>query len=243
MTNKAMIAIPALNEASTIGTVIRDSLRLGLPVIVINDGSSDGTGEVARAAGADVIDLDRNRGVGFARRTAYRFAVTNGFDTVVECDADGQHPTADIERLLDALRSTGPDLVLGSRFIESGQTRDRPSFSHRLAMKALSKVASRANGCLITDSTSGFRAVREPLVSVLSSHMPDHYLGDTFEVLVAAGRAGYDVVELPVEMSARKHGSSSATTLQATSAVARVLLNVARKRIPEFPPRQVTHLS
>ena len=238
MTRNSMIAIPALNEVGTIGSVVHDSLLLGLPVIVINDGSTDGTGEAARAEGATVIDLDRNHGVGYARRAAYRFAVDNGFDTVVECDADGQHPVADIERLLDALESTEAHLVLGSRFMELEQSDADPGFTRRMAMTNLSHIASRAVGSPITDSTSGFRAIRQPLVTALSEHMPDHYLGDTFEVLVAAGRAGYDVLELPVTMAPRQLGSSSASTLQASTAVARVLTNAMLNRLPRLPAQR-----
>jgi len=238
MTRNAMIAIPALNEVGTIESVVYDSLLLGLPVIVVNDGSTDGTGEAARAAGATVIDLDRNHGVGYARRAAYRFAVDNGLDTVVECDADGQHPVADIERLLDALENTGAHLVLGSRFMELEQSDADPGFTRRVAMMTLSQVASRAVGARITDSTSGFRAIRQPLVAALAENMPNHYLGDTFEVLVAAGRAGYGVLELPVRMAPRQLGSSSASTLQASSAVARVLLNAVLNRVPRLPTQR-----
>ncbi|MBL6620874.1 MAG: glycosyltransferase family 2 protein [Ilumatobacteraceae bacterium] len=235
MTPRVLIAIPAHNEAATIVEVVTSARSHGHPVLVVDDGSSDATGDLARRSGATVITLETNLGVGAARRRAHRYAVEHEFDIVVECDADGQHPTEDIPRLLDELARSGADLVIGSRF------KDRVSGSiplvRRLVMWLLSLVATRASGSRVTDSTSGFRAVRRPLIDAFAKSLPDHFLGDTFEIVVATGRAGYRVSECSVLMSNRVHGRATASSLQSVGLTMRALVNAIVLRQPRLQPR------
>ena len=224
MPERTLVAIPAFNEARSVGLVVEEALAHGHEVIVVDDGSTDTTADVARAAGARVIQLPINLGVGGARRCAYRFAVQHGYSSVVDCDADGQHPVPQIHNLVRVADELALDLLVGSRFASpEGQHLEQRRL-RRFAMWALARSASRATGSRITDSTSGFRVVREPLLSALAERLPAYYLGDTYEAIVAAGRAGYRVGEAAVEMSGRWYGESSASTRQATRFVLRAFL-------------------
>ena len=101
MSDKPLVLIPALNEQATIRDVVLGVIDHGFDVVVINDGSGDNTAEVARAAGATVLNLRVNLGVGGALRCGFRYAVNNGYHAVVQCDADGQHPISHIQKLID----------------------------------------------------------------------------------------------------------------------------------------------
>ena len=235
MTPRVLIAIPAHNEAETIVEVVTSVGTHGHPILVVDDGSRDATGDLARESGATVITLGANLGVGAARRCAHRYALENGFDIVVECDADGQHPANAIPQLIEELMRSDADLMIGSRF-KDGNHSSTPKI-RRLAMGLLSKTATRATGTRITDSTSGFRAVRRPLVDHFAELLPDHFLGDTFEIVVATGRAGYRVGECSVRMSDRTHGQATATALQSAGLTVRALINAIVFRKPLLPPR------
>jgi glycosyltransferase involved in cell wall biosynthesis len=237
MSGRVLVAIPAFNEARSVGRVVDEALSLGHDVLVVDDGSLDATAEVARAHGAKVVSLPINLGVGGARRCAYRYAVEHGYSSVVDCDADGQHPVTHIHRMLQIADEMSLDLLLGSRFASTGGVPFDQQRLRRFAMKILARSASRATGSTITDSTSGFRVVREPLLTVLAGRLPSYYLGDTYEAIVAAGRADYRVAETSVHMSERWYGESSASTGQAARFVLRAFLTGTLHLHEHFPDR------
>ncbi len=222
---RVLVLLPALNEEASVGVVAAAVLALGHDACVIDDGSTDATAERAAAVGAEVLRLPRNVGVGGALRCGFRYAVAAGYDVVVQVDADGQHDPAQIGGLLDAMDASGADMVVGSRFGPDG-----PSFAlgrtRQVAMRLLARRATRALGSEITDATSGFRAIRRPLLDGFAREYPSEYLGDTVEALVVAGRSGARVVEHPVTMSARATGVASAGALASTWYVMRVLLAI-----------------
>ena len=224
MTEQTLVAIPAFNEARSVGLVVAEALAHGHNVLVVDDGSTDTTADVARAGGARVIRLPINLGVGGARRCAYRFAVEHGYSSVVDCDADGQHPVAQIHNLVRIADDLALDLLVGSRFVSTDAQLIEQRRLRRVAMWTLARSASRATGSIVTDSTSGFRIVREPLLSVFAKQLPSYYLGDTYEAIVAAGRAGYRIGETAVEMNERWYGESTASTRQAARFVLRAFL-------------------
>lgn len=226
--------VPAYNEVRSIDAVVSSLRRLGLQVLVVDDGSSDGTGAQARRSGASVLALPTNLGVGGALRAGLRYARTQGFSAVVQCDGDGQHPAAAVQALLEG-RATGIDLLIGSRFTRGFASVQ--GLARRSAIRALARSASGAVGHPITDSTSGLRIIQEPLLSELAETMPPHYLGDTFEVVYAAGRAGYEVRELPVEMVARQHGSSTATAATAAKMTLRAIITAGLRVHQTLRPR------
>jgi len=218
-----VVIVPAYNEAPSVGSVVASLRAAGLPVIVVDDGSSDSTSAVARREGATVVTLPSNLGVGGALRAGIRLALQVGYRQVVQCDADGQHPVTEVQSLLAAQRQRPHDLHIGSRFTAPGSRR-RESAARRCAMGMLAMLASRSAGTPITDATSGLRVIRQPLLGELAQKLPRHYLGDTFEVIIATGRAGFSIAEHPVEMVERSHGTSSASTSAAVGLTLRALL-------------------
>jgi GT2 family glycosyltransferase len=236
----ALVVVPAYNEQSSVGDVVRRARATGLDVVVVDDGSSDATAEVATQAGAAVLRLPTNLGVGAALRTGFRLALRDGYARVVQCDGDGQHAPEEILRLLEVHRSRQVDLLIGSRFL-TGEAA-RPPAARRFAMRVLSRSASRAAGVPITDATSGFRVVSSPLLEEFAARLPNHYLGDTYEAVVAAGRAGFRIAEVPVPTIARSHGSSSASALAATTFTVRVLAVVGIRAHAPFRPARVSRI-
>lgn len=164
-----------------------------------------------------------NLGVGGALQSGFAFAVRHGFEAIVQLDADGQHPVGSIDTLISTANSSSADIVLGSRFLNSGSTM-QISKSRRAAMFILRIVASHACKTQISDSSSGFRLIRKPLLSHFAKSFPCHFLGDTFEALVISGRKNYKVVEIPAEFRDREFGQSSATSWASILLIFRALV-------------------
>lgn len=207
MQQRVLVAVPAWNESATIAQVIAE-VRDELPtadVLVVDDGSSDGTAEQARAAGAEVVSLPFNVGVGGAMRTAFLFARNNGYSAVVQVDADGQHIPAHIPLLLTGLDNHS--VVIGARFAGAGEYRVRGP--RKWAMRLLARTLSRVCRAPLTDTTSGFRAADARAIALFARHYPAEYLGDTVESLVIAARAGLAVTQVPVTMRPRQGGQAS----------------------------------
>lgn len=227
---KVLVVVPAYNEAANVGSVVRQ-LREHAPtvdVLVVDDGSSDGTSAVARLAGAKVATLPYNLGVGGAVRTGYRHALRGGYDAVVQVDGDGQHDPAQIWSLIACLSSA--DVVIGARFAGSGDYAVRGP--RQWAMSVLAHVMTWILGVRINDSTSGFRAAGPAAIRVYAQHYPTEYLGDTLETLVIAHKAGLTVAQVPVAMRPRLGGHPSRGILGSTIDLSRacvvVLLGLVR---------------
>ena len=223
--SEVLIVVPAYNESATIAQVVAGIHASGFQCVVIDDGSEDSTSLIAKNAGATVLTLPFNAGVGGALRCGFRYAVENSFAAVIQCDADGQHQSHHFCDLIHTANETGADFVLGSRFLSTENTLD-PHVVRRFAMWWLARVASRATGRKITDSTSGFRLIRRPLLDELAEHLPAYYLGDTFEALVVLGRAGYLVEEIGTAMAPRQSGVSSASNGRAIALIGKSLTTV-----------------
>ena len=220
-----LVVIPAFNEAKSIGQVVEQVKTFGFQTLVVDDGSIDQTADVAHQFGSHVVSLPLNSGVGGALRCGFRYAVENGFAAVIQCDADGQHLPHHLIDLVDATNRTDAHMMIGSRF-GSKNTTHEPSLLRRFAMWTLSKVAQRATKNTITDSTSGFRLILQPLLGELALNLPAYYLGDTFETVVVAGRAGYHVEEIGVAMAPRSHGTSSSGNFRSIVLIGKVLTTV-----------------
>jgi glycosyltransferase involved in cell wall biosynthesis len=220
-----LILIPAFNEESSIAEVVTEIKNLGFDALVINDGSIDRTSFEATGAGALVLDLPVNLGVGGALRTGFAYAVKHGYTSVVQIDGDGQHPTEQIAALITAAQSFNADIVIGSRFRSETPTME-VGFIRRFVMQVLAKSASSAANTQITDSTSGFRIIRGQLLNEFSQNFPAYYLGDTYEVLVSAGRAGYRVLEIEASITPRLNGVSTASPLASAKWTVKTLVTV-----------------
>jgi len=221
--DRLLAIVPAFNEEATVGHVVRSLLSLGHDVLVVNDGSIDQTPVYAAREGAVVLSLPVNLGVGGALRAGFRYAVEKNYQAVVQIDADGQHPVAQIGDLQRAAREHRAQLVIGSRFLSTASTL-KPSTARRVSMSLLAYICTYVAGTKLTDSTSGFRVICEPLLSAFSESFPDYYLGDTFEATVAAARAGYRITEVPAALAPRIHGESSASVIQSIRLIAKVLV-------------------
>ena len=150
-----LVVIPAWNEEAVLGAVLREIgevLGRSADVLIISDGSTDSTAQIARRAGVTVLDLPLNLGVGGAMRAGYLYAQRRGYDWVVQLDADGQHDPREIEDLLARARETGADLVIGARF--AGKGNYKVHGPRQWAMKVLSLILSRICRTTLTDTTS-----------------------------------------------------------------------------------------
>jgi glycosyltransferase involved in cell wall biosynthesis len=235
---RVLVVIPAYNEEASVGRVVRE-VREALPaatVVVVDDGSRDRTSEQAESAGATVLSLPFNLGVGGAMRTGFLYATRGDYDAVVQVDADGQHDPAAVPALLEGLRSA--NVVIGARFAGAGNYRVRGP--RRWAMRFLSSTLSRTAGTKLSDTTSGFRAADRRAVALFARSYPAEYLGDTVESLVIAVRAGLVVRQVPVMMRSRAGGAPSQSPFRATLYLGRAVLALAlamirrRDRLPDL---------
>ena len=224
MSEKVLVIVPAWNEQASIAKVISELKARGFDVLVVDDGSTDKTSFIARQNDAITIRLPFNLGVGGALRCGFKYAVQHGYNAVVQCDADGQHPVDHIDSLIATASQGNFHMVIGSRFLND-EGLMKLSFIRRLAMRILSRSASRACKTLITDATSGFRVIAAPLLNELAEKLPAYYLGDTYEALVSAGRAGYRVREIPAPLMEREHGKSSAHPVKAARLALKAILS------------------
>lgn len=220
---RTLIVVPALNEERSVGSVVAATRARGFDVCVVDDGSTDATSARAAEAGAWVLRLPLNLGVGGALRCGFRWALAHDYEIAVQLDADGQHDPSELEALLETLQRSGAHMAIGSRFIE-GAGNYAVRRPRRLAMSVLARRAAAMTGVSVTDSTSGFRAIRRPLLDQFAASYPVEYLGDTVEALIEAGRAGAKIVEHPIKASPRAHGQGSAGVAASVWYVARVLL-------------------
>ena len=209
--SRPLIAIPAWNEEASIGGVVQkvNTHQPAAHVLVVDDGSTDATAVNARVAGAMVVSLPFNVGVGGAMRTAFLFAQRGGYDALVQVDADGQHDPADLDRLLSGLDQA--DIVVGTRFHS-----DSMYFvggPRRWAMVLLSKALSKMNRGVISDPTSGFRSAGPRAIELFSVNYPAEYLGDTVGSLSIAIRHKLIIRETPVTMYYRAIGRPSKNAL------------------------------
>jgi glycosyltransferase involved in cell wall biosynthesis len=222
---RTLVIIPAWNEAAVVGRTIQEVFAAEhADVVVVDDGSRDNTAEIAVATGAEVLRLPFNMGVGAAMRTGFLYAWREGYDYVVQVDADGQHNPANIPLLIEILKADQADIVIGSRFAED---RSYPiSGPRKWAIKMLSFVLTKVSGVRLTDITSGFRAANRIALAQYLRHYPNEYLGDTVDSLVVAVKRGYRVAEVPVTMRTRQAGVPSHSAARSTLFLVRSALVV-----------------
>jgi glycosyltransferase involved in cell wall biosynthesis len=204
---RVLLIMPAFNEAGRLGPLI-ENVREAFPladVLIVDDGSSDATAREALAAGASVARHPFNLGYGAALQTGYRFAISKGYDFLVQMDADGQHDPLGLDALLDAVRKGRADVAIGSRFLSPEGFKS--SFARRLGSTFFGALASLITGRRVTDPTSGFWAMNRGAVEICSRDTFPHDFPDA-DVLIALGRAGLRIEEVPVRMFPRAEGVS-----------------------------------
>jgi glycosyltransferase involved in cell wall biosynthesis len=235
---RILVFIPAWNEEGTVGEVIA-GVRRRLPdadVLVVDDGSVDGTAAAAREAGALVASLPFNQGLGAALQTGYLYALREGYDLCAHLDADGQHPPAEVARLIDEVRADHADLVIGSRYREPGQAESddyRPTLSRRIGTSVFRFFLTLATRQRFTDTTSGMRAANRRVMELFS----ENYSPDFAEIesLQLAVREGLRVEEVPVRMLERVGGASFLTPLRSAFFIFKGLIVLL---VGQFRPRR-----
>ncbi|PIP71608.1 MAG: glycosyl transferase family 2 [Nitrospinae bacterium CG22_combo_CG10-13_8_21_14_all_47_10] len=198
---KVLIVIPAYNEGKNIGAVLGGIQKQspGIPILVVNDGSSDNTEKVVLEHNANVINLPYNSGYGIALQTGFLYAVKNNYSIVVQMDSDGQHDPANIKDLVEEVQKEDCDVVIGSRFLSKDSYKS--SLPRHAGMLLFGGIASILCGRKVTDPTSGFQALKGRAIQfVASDNYPPDYPDADFIILL--NRCGFKVKEIPVTMHA-----------------------------------------
>ncbi len=204
-----LAVVPAYNEAATVGSVVSSILDEAndVDVVVIDDGSTDQTGEVAEAAGARVLRHPFNLGIGGAVQSGFAFALDNDYDFMVQIDADGQHEAAELRSLRDAMAADPSlDMVCGSRFISSDYKYPAP-MSRRTGIHIFAFLLSRITDSRISDPTSGFRLFNRRAINLFARDYPHDY--PEVEAVLMLHFHRLKMAEVPVRMYERGGGESS----------------------------------
>lgn len=205
---RVLFIVPAFNEEGNIAKTIGElkGLPLNSQIIVINDGSMDKTSLKAKEAGALIIDLPFNLGIGGAVQTGFKYAKENGFDIAVQVDGDGQHDVDYVAQLIEPIVNNRADMTIGSRFLPPfiGY---RSSFVRRIGIHFFAYLISFLTKYSTTDPTSGFRAYNRKMIRVFDRYYPHDFPEP--EAIVVAGRYKAAMLEVPVKMRKRESGKSS----------------------------------
>lgn len=240
---RTLVFMPAFNEEGAIAGVVQE-LRAKLPdadVLVVDDGSSDYTAEIAQRAGARVASLPFNRGIGAAVQTGFLYALREGYDICGRVDADGQHPPEELARLLREVTAGHCDLAIGSRYHDHQGASPpddayRPVFARRLGIALFRSLLSLTSGQKFTDTTSGLCAANRRTIRLFAAREAPDY--PELELLQRAARQGLRITELGVHMRPRAAGVTSITPWQSAYFVFKSLLtcSVGALRRRELEP-------
>ena len=219
-----MVIIPAYNEAGAVGEVVRGvrETMAGVRVLVIDDCSEDATVSVARGAGAEVLGLPHHLGLGGCVQAGYKLAFELGYDYVIRVDGDGQHDPHDIPRIFDALKTSGCEMVIGSRY--AGGAPPRASWARGLGIRFFRLVLRPILGRPVHDPTSGFVGVNRAALELFTRSFPLEY--PEIEALVVLQRKAFRFLEVPCQARPRLAGRSTITALKSLYYIVHVLLGV-----------------
>jgi glycosyltransferase involved in cell wall biosynthesis len=222
---RRIAVVPAFNEQQNVGRVIEEirAFDPGLDIVVVDDGSVDGTAAVAREHAATVLCLPFNLGIGGAVQTGFRYAFEHGYELAVRVDGDGQHDPAQLDRVIAPVLSGEADIAVGSRFVEASQGY-RSSRSRRVGIRLLALVVSRIVGRRVTDTTSGFQALNRKGIALFARDYPHDY--PEVEATVMVSRHRLRSIEVPVSMRERSSGRSSITAVRSIYYMLKVLLAI-----------------
>ena len=216
----SLVVIPTYNEAESIGLILDGLRNLDLDVLVIDDGSPDGTADIVRMHGVEVIEREGKQGLGSAYRTGFSIALQRGYSYVIEMDADGSHQIQDLENMMEWIGSA--DLLIGSRYVKDGAVTNWSKFRENL-----SKTANLYSTILLSlgikDSTSGFRIYTSELLNKMeiSTIRSEGYCFQIEMTRRAISRGG-SVAEIPITFIERTHGVSKMSFAIALEAVLRI---------------------
>lgn len=236
-----LILIPAFNEEGAVGGVVRavKQVMREVPVLVVDDCSRDATVTTARGAGAEVLALPHHLGLGGCVQAGYKLAFELGYEYVIRVDGDGQHDAHDIPAVFETLRTSGCEMVIGSRYMNGngGGT----SLVRAAGIRFFRMVLRPILGKAVHDPTSGFVGVNRKALGVFSRSFPLEY--PEIEALVVLQRRRFQFVEVPCHMLPRRTGRSSITPMKSIYYIVHVLLGVFvnvlkyERRVPKQPRR------
>lgn len=222
--SKLLILIPAFNEEGAVSGVVQSvkGVMPGVPILVVDDCSVDATVTAARGAGAEVLTLPHHLGLGGCVQAGYKLAFELGYDYVIRVDGDGQHDARDIPQVYEALRSSGCEMVIGSRYVNgnAGGT----SLLRGVGIRFFRAVLRPILGKRVHDPTSGFVGVNRSALGVFSRSFPLEY--PEIEALVVLQRRQFRFVEVPCRMLPRRTGRTSITPIKSIYYIVHVLLGV-----------------
>lgn len=226
---KKLIIVPAYNESESIERVIAhlNEFAPDYDYVIINDCSTDNTSALAKAAGAHVIDLPVNLGIGGCVQTGYKYALKEGYDIAVQMDGDGQHDAAYLGKLFEYMIEQNADMVIGSRFIDKKGFQS--SGARRIGIKIISFAIKITTGVKITDPTSGFRMINRKVIKMFAENYPVDYPESETNATVI--RCGLKVCEVPVEMRERMGGVSSINLKKAMYFMPKVVMAILIDRL------------
>jgi len=216
----SLVVIPTYNEAESIGLILEGLRNLDLDVLVIDDGSPDGTADIVRMHGVEVIEREGKQGLGSAYRTGFSIAIQRGYTYIIQMDADGSHQIQDLEKMMEWIGSA--DLLIGSRYVKDGAVTNWSKFRENL-----SKTANLYSTILLSlgikDSTSGFRIYTSELLNKMeiSTIRSEGYCFQIEMTRRAISRGG-SVAEIPITFIERAHGVSKMSFAIALEAVLRI---------------------
>lgn len=217
--------IPVYNEEACLASVLNDvkNSNLNTDVLVVNDGSTDNTSEIAKQAGVKVLDIPFNMGYGLAIQTGFRFATEYGYDFVITMDGDGQHDPSFAKDLIEAMHREEADVVIGSRFLERTY---KMGIARRIGVWLFSKIARFYTGMKFTDPTSGFQLLKRRVFSYLSKG--DNYPLDypDVNIIMALYKMRFKVIEAPVRMFEKSKGKSMHSGLGPLIYIVRMFLAI-----------------
>jgi glycosyltransferase involved in cell wall biosynthesis len=233
---KTLIIIPAYNEEKNIGAVLEGIQKQspGIPVLVIDDGSSDNTEKVVLQHNAKVISLPYNSGYGVALQTGFLYAVKNDFSIVVQMDSDGQHDPANIKDLIEEVQKKNCDVVIGSRFLSKDSY--KTSLARHAGMILFGTIASLFCKQKVSDPTSGFQALKGRAIQFIASdNYPPDYPDADFIILM--NRCGFKIKEIPVTMHASPNKESMHHGHKTVYYVFKMFLSIFVTLLRKYPKR------
>jgi dolichol-phosphate mannosyltransferase len=216
----ALVVIPTYNEAESIGEILAALKPLDCDVLVIDDGSPDGTAQIVRNLGIEVIERAGKQGLGSAYRAGFSLAMDRGYTYIIQMDADGSHQVKDLEKMMEWIGSA--DLLIGSRYVQDGGVANWSTFRKNLS-KSANKYANVILSLGIKDTTSGFRVYTSALVKKMeiSTIRSEGYCFQIEMTRRAISRGG-SIAEIPITFIERAHGVSKMSFMIALEAVLRI---------------------
>ena len=216
----SLVVIPTYNEAESIGTILDGLKDLDVDVLVIDDGSPDGTADIVRKHNVEVVERQGKQGLGSAYRTGFSIAIERGYTYVIEMDADGSHQINDLKTMMEWIGSA--DLLIGSRWVSDGSIENWSKFREYLS-KSANRYANLLLSLGVKDTTSGFRIYTSALLKKMeiSTIRSEGYCFQIEMTRRAIARGG-SIAEVPITFIERAHGKSKMSFSIALEAVVRI---------------------